>query len=257
MLLQQLETERKGAVIATVFSLKRNAFQTGTVLFFRENMKPLFNNEIAIQITDDAQKVIENKTTIIKHLGDDNENEILIEYINPVVALIVAGAGNDAQPLTNMADLLGWEVIICDGRATHATKKRFSEAKEIRVVKPEQFLENIQIDDQTYFVLMTHDYKYDLTVLKALLRTNCKYIGILGPKTKLNRMLDDLNSDGIILNDGQLDRIYGPIGLDIGAETSEEIALSIIAEIKAVMTGKPGTSLKYKTEKIHNSNVII
>ncbi len=256
-LLQQLETERTGAVIQTIFSLKRNSIQIGTVLFYRKNTQHLYNNEIAILYIEEAKKVEANKATIIKRLKDSNENEILIEYIEPVVALIVAGAGNDVQPLTKMADILGWEVTICDGRATHSTKKRFPEAKETQVVKPEQFLENIAIDDQTYFVLMTHDYKYDLTVLKLLLKTNCKYIGILGPKTKLNRMLDDLASEGIILSEEQLDCIYGPIGLDIGAETSEEIALSIIAEIKAVMTGKRGTSLKYKTEKIHNSNVIL
>ncbi|MEZ0131730.1 XdhC family protein, partial [Flavobacterium sp. LBUM151] len=76
-------------------------------------------------------------------------------------------------------------------------------------------------------------------------------------KTKLNRMLDDLFSEGIKVTDEQLSRIYGPIGLDIGAETSEEIALSIVAEIKAMMSGKTGTSLKYKTGKIHNTALYV
>lgn len=92
-----------------------------------------------------------------------------------------------------------------------------------------------------------------MAVLKLLIKNNCNYIGILGPKTKLNRMLDDLNNEGIQLTEEKLNTIYGPIGLDLGAETSEEIALSIVAEIKAVMSGKQGTSLKYKTEKIHTA----
>ena len=92
-----------------------------------------------------------------------------------------------------------------------------------------------------------------MAVLKLLVQTNCNYIGILGPKTKLNRMLDDLNNEGIELTEEKLTTIYGPIGLDLGAETAEEIALSIVAEIKAVMSGKQGVSLKYKTEKIHSS----
>ncbi|MBF4465210.1 XdhC family protein [Flavobacterium sp. LC2016-12] len=256
-LLQQLEKERKPAIIETIFSLKRNAPQIGTVLFYRQDSDILHNNDIAINSIPDVKKALESKTTIIKKLQDDNENEALIECIEPVIALVIAGAGNDVQPLVNMASLLGWEVTIADGRATHATTKRFPEAKETFVVKSEDFLDTIEIDDQTYFVLMTHDYKYDLAVLKLLLKRDCKYIGILGPKSKLNRMLDDLSSEGIILTEELLDRIYGPIGLDIGAETSEEIALSIIAEIKAVMSGKTGTSLKYKTHKIHDSKVVI
>ena len=256
-LLQQLETERKTAIIETIFSLKRNAPQLGTVLFYRQDSAILHNNDIALNSISDVKKALESKTTIIKQIQDNDENEALIECIEPVVNLVVAGAGNDVQPLTNIAVLLGWELTVCDGRATHATTKRFPEARQIFVVKPEHFLDQIQIDEQTYFVLMTHDYKYDFAVLKLLLKRECTYIGILGPKSKLNRMIDDLNSEGMVLTEEQLNRIYGPIGLDIGAETSEEIALSIIAEIKAVMSGRTGTSLRYKKQKIHDSKAVI
>jgi xanthine dehydrogenase accessory factor len=250
-LLQQLELERKDAVIATVFSLKRQATQQGTILFYRENEAPIYRSDSMPDILEDVKQALNTKTTLIKKLHDEQQNELLADYINPPVSLIIVGAGNDVQPLVKMTSLLGWEITIGEGRATHATKKRFPQAKEILVVKPEQLLKNIIIDQQTYFVLITHNYKYDLAVLKLLVKTNCNYIGILGPKTKLNRMLDDLNNEGIELTDEKLNTIYGPIGLDLGAETSEEIALSILAEIKAVMSGKQGISLKYKTEKIH------
>jgi xanthine dehydrogenase accessory factor len=252
-LLQQLELERKDAVVATIFSLKRQATQPGTILFYRQNEAPIYGNNCIPDILEDVKEALDTKTTLIKKLHDDQENEVLADYIHPPVSLIIVGAGNDVQPLVKMASLLGWEITIGEGRATHATKKRFPEAKQIFVVKPEQLLENIIIDEQTYFVLITHNYKYDLAVLKLLIKTNCNYIGILGPKTKLNRMLDDLNNEAIQLSEKKLDSIYGPIGLDLGAETSEEIALSIVAEIKAVMSGKKGSSLKYKTEKIHSS----
>ena len=252
-LLQQLELERKDAVVATVFSLKRQAIQQGTILFYRENQEPIYSSSSALTILEDVKEALNAKTTLIKKLHDDQENEVLADYINPPVSLVIVGAGNDVQPLVKMTSLLGWEITIGEGRATHATKKRFPEAKQIFVVKPEQLLENIIIDEQTYFVLITHNYKYDLAVLKLLIKNNCNYIGILGPKTKLNRMLDDLNNEGIQLTEEKLNIIYGPIGLDLGAETSEEIALSIVAEIKAVMSGKQGTSLKYKTEKIHTA----
>lgn len=256
-LLQQLDKERKAAIIETIFSLKRNAAQIGTALFYSGDSAILHNNDIGLSSIPDVKKALESKTTIIKKIQDEDENEALIECLEPVPALVIAGAGNDVQPLVNIASLLGWETIVGDGRATHATAKRFPNAKETFLAKPEQFLDNIEIDDQTYFVLMTHDYKYDLTVLKLLLQRECKYIGVLGPKTKLNRMLSDLNSEGIILTEEQLDTVYGPVGLDIGAETSEEIALSVIAEIKTVMSGKTGTSLKYKTQKIHDSKLVI
>ena len=252
-LLQQLELERKDAVVATVFSLKRQAIQQGTILFYRENQEPIYSSNSTLTTLEYAKEALNTKTTLIKKLHDDQENEVLADYINPPVSLVIVGAGNDVQPLVKMTSLLGWEITIGEGRATHATKKRFPEAKQIFVVKPEQLLENIIIDEQTYFVLITHNYKYDLAVLKLLIKNNCNYIGILGPKTKLNCMLDDLNNEGIQLTEEKLNTIYGPIGLDLGAETSEEIALSIVAEIKAVMRGKQGISLKYKTEKIHTA----
>ena len=255
-LLQQLETDRNGAVMVTVFSLKRQAEQLGTVLCYKEDSNIRHNNSIALEFLSAVKEVLQNKTTVFKKNADANENEFLIEYINPTISLIIAGAGNDVQPLAKMADILGWEITIADGRATHATKTRFPEAKQVWIAKPEQLLENINIDNQTYFILMTHNYKYDLALLKLLLETNDNYIGILGPKSKLNRMLDDLNLEGINVSEEQLKRIYGPIGLDIGAETAEEIALSIIAEIKAVMTRKNGGSLKHKTGKIHSGSSI-
>ncbi|WP_264537963.1 XdhC family protein [Flavobacterium sp. N1736] len=252
-LLQQLQAERKPAIIATLFSLKKQAKQSGTVLFYRENTEPVYHDSIALQLITDAKQVLSKKLTIVKEIEENTETEALIEYISPPVSLVIVGAGNDVQPLVKMVEIIGWEITIAEGRATHATKKRFPEAKNIQVGKPETVLENINIDSQTYFVLITHNYKYDLAMLKLLLQTNCNYIGILGPKTKLNRMFDDLYNEGIKITEEQLNRIYGPIGLDIGAETSEEIALSIMAEIKAVISGKTGTSLKYKTGKIHTT----
>ncbi|KRB59787.1 XdhC family protein [Flavobacterium sp. Root186] len=250
--LQQLELERKEAVIVTVFSLKRNAAQLGTVLFYRQENQILSHNDEVLDLVSDVNEVLKTKTSIVKKLQTENQNEALIEYINPPISLVIAGAGNDVQPLVKIASILGWKITVGDGRATHAVEKRFPKANKVNAVKPEEFLENIIIDNQTYFLLMTHNYKYDLAVLKLLLKTNCQYIGILGPKTKLNRMLDDLQNEGFNVSEQQLERIYSPVGLDIGAETSEEIALSIVSEIKAFSAGKTGTSLKYKEGKIHD-----
>ena len=248
-ILKKVEENRNDSVIVTLFSLERNAKQIGTVNVYQESKS--FAEDISA-LKAEVINVLKNKTTQIQNILIENgEQTALIQYIAPPVSLIIAGAGNDVQPLVTMAGILGWEVTVGEGRITHATQKRFPEAKNVLFVKPEELIQNIKIDQRTYFVLMTHNYKYDLDVLRLVLKTNCPYIGILGPKTKLQRMFDDLNAAGIMLTEDDLKRIYGPIGLDIGAETSEEIALSVISEIKAVMEGRKGTSLRYKTEKIH------
>ncbi|MCR4031931.1 MULTISPECIES: XdhC family protein [Flavobacterium] len=251
-LLKQLELERKEAVIVTVFSLKRNASQIGTTLFYRKDSPVLNHNKDILNLISDVKEVLETKTSIVKKLHSESDNEALIEYIKPPISLIIAGAGNDVQPLVKMANVLGWKITIQEGRATHATKKRFPKADQISTVKAEDFLESIVVDDQTYFLLMTHNYKYDLGILKLLLERDFHYVGILGPKSKFNRMLDDLLIEGITVNEEQLEKIHSPVGLDIGAETSEEIALSIISEIKAFASERTGTSLKFKAGKIHN-----
>lgn len=250
-LLEQLEFERKEAVIVTIFSLKRSASQIGTTLFFRKDSPLLNHNDEDLNLLSDVKEVLKTKTSTVKKLQKENGNEALIEYIEPSISLVIAGAGNDIQPLVKIAAVLGWKISIGDGRSTHAVAKRFPKASKVSIVKPEQFLDNVIIDDQTYFVLMTHNYKYDLTVLKSLIKTDFHYIGILGPKSKFSRMLNDLFLEGIDVNEEQLKRIFSPIGLDVGAETAEEIALSIISEIKAVASGRIGTSLKFKPGKIH------
>jgi xanthine/CO dehydrogenase XdhC/CoxF family maturation factor len=164
----------------------------------------------------------------------------------------VVGAGNDAIPLMQIADTIGWEVRVVDGRGTHAKPERFVSACQVLVSRPEKVLEQIPIDDQTVFVLMTHNYNYDLAMLKSLLQRKVRYIGVLGPKKKLDRMLTEMRDEGMQLSGEQLNTIYGPVGLEIGAETAEEIAISIIAEIKAVLAGKPGGLLRNKQDVIHS-----
>lgn len=253
-LLQKLEESRIEAVILTLFSLERNSKQIGTVfLYTAENDTD--NNHFGL--LEELKKAAFNKSSKITTVQIENiKQKALLHYIAPSVSLVIAGAGNDVQSLVNMADLLGWESTVGEGRITHATQKRFPEAKKVMVAKPEEFVKNVTIDERTFFVLMSHNYKYDLEVLELVLKTSCSYIGVLGPKTKLNRMFNDLKEKGFILTDEQIKRIYGPVGLDIGAETSEEIALSVVSEIKAVMEAKNGKSLRYKEDKIHSGATI-
>jgi xanthine dehydrogenase accessory factor len=155
-------------------------------------------------------------------------------------------------PLTKIASVLGWNITVIDGRPNYAAVERFPLVNKIVVAKPEGVLDNLEINEWTAFVLMTHNYNYEIAFLKELLPLHVPYIGILGPRKKLERMLDELEENGTIITERNLETIHGPVGLDIGSETSEEIALAIIAEIKAVFSERNGRPLKFKSTVIHS-----
>jgi len=247
-ILTTLQAKREDAVLAILFNLNGKQQLGTSMLFKKDTILSKTPKEIEADIINDAREVFTNKTTTFKvYPYGDQEIDVFLELIHPPVSLIVAGAGNDAQPLAEMAYLLGWEVIIIDGRPTHATAQRFANVTKIVVSKPDNVLSQVDIDEQTAFVLMTHNYNYDLELLKYLLDTNAPYIGTLGPKKKLIRMLEELH----LATPENKTRVYGPIGLDIGAETAEEIAISILAEIKSVFTGASAIFLKEKKNPIH------
>jgi xanthine/CO dehydrogenase XdhC/CoxF family maturation factor len=254
---QSFLSSRQSVVIVTLFSLEnRTALQPGTCLFIPEK------GEVAGACTDadlqetllaDAQQVLSSGTSITRsYTSVTRPLTGFIELLRPAVSLVIAGAGNDAIPLTQMAILLGWQVTVVDGRANYATAARFPAAKQVIVAKPEQAMAQLILDDQTVIVLMTHNYNYDIAMLRQLLPLQLPYIGSLGPKKKLERMLEELREEGMEIVDSMLRSVYGPTGLDVGAETSEEIALSILSEIKAVLTGKQGMPLREKQSPIHD-----
>lgn len=253
-LLIQLLEERTEAVIATLFDLQnKSADHPGTCLLLRQNKviskESSVQNHIYPLLIESAKQTLINRKSVFASLENINA---FLEFIPPPTHLIIAGAGNDAIPLTVIAKSVGWKITIIDGRLSHATSSRFPLADEIYVLKPEEIVNKIQLDQYTVCVLMTHNYQYDLACLKLLLHHPVLYIGSLGPKRKLERMLEEIDENPL-----SLDRVYGPIGLDIGAETAEEIAISIMAEIKAVINGRNGAFLRNKKSGIHDKvNVI-
>lgn len=239
--------QRKNALLGTVFNLDKSANQPGTCFFINENETIFCDDNVKNQFQQDAETVLQNETTLIKSNG---VNEVLFQFVPPSLQLVIVGAGNDAIRLMKVADSLGWQVVVVDGRRTHATQQRFEKAKVI-VTKPENLLEHLSPDEQTVFILMTHNYNYDFAILKQLISISPIYIGLLGPKEKRNRMLNELNENSIEIPGSFLKNVYGPAGLDIGAETAEEIAVSIVAEIKAVVSNKKGNMLRDKKMQIH------
>jgi len=256
-LLKKVGNQRQQYVLVTLFSLEnKRSTQPGTTLLLKENgnltgkiIYPQLENEII----KDARKALKEKKSIFrKYIGHNNSVTVFFEFLNPPVSLVIVGAGNDAIPAMQIADSIGWDVRIVDGRNTYAKPERFVSACQVVVSKPQKMLDEIPVDEYTAFVLMTHNYNYDFAMVKVLLQKNIPYIGMLGPKKKLDKIFNQLENEGITISNDQKKKFYGPAGLEIGAETPEEIALSIVAEIKAVFSQKTGSSLRNKKEVIHS-----
>lgn len=253
--LKRINEKRQNAVLVTLFSLRdKKAAQYGTCLLLKEDGN-LFEHTPVLKdvLIADANEVLATQASSFKnYISDDHDLTAFIEVIKPPVSVIIIGAGNDVMPVVDMADILGWETTVIDGRANYAKKERFASACQVLVAKPEKALEQITIDEHTVFLLMTHNYNYDKAVLAQLLQKNVSYIGMLGPKKKRERVLNELKDEGFSFTEQQLSVLHSPVGLDIGAETSEEIALSILSEVKAFFANKDVRSLRKINEVIHS-----
>ena len=177
--------------------------------------------------------------------------EIFIERIDPGIELVIFGAGYDVVPVTKLARDLGWQVTVTDDCIAHLSPKRFPVATCVLYADRQAVLEKLTITNRTAAVLMSHNFNYDRAVLQELLTTDVPYIGMLGPRKRFDKMQDEFAKDGLHFSEESLSRVHAPIGLDLGAETPDEIALSIMAEIKAFFTNGAGGFLKDKPGPIH------
>ena len=173
-----------------------------------------------------------------------------VERLEAPQTLLIFGAGADAAPLAQMGELLGWQVRAVDPRAPHSGRPVHLPTE---FVAP-QSLGELTIPDRAACVLMTHNFLHDLEILKRVLPSRASYVGVLGPRRRTNELLDKLSgetlSPGIAATSAQLAKLHAPVGLDLGAETPAEIALSIVAEIQKQKRGKSGHSLR-ELDAIH------
>ncbi len=178
--------------------------------------------------------------------------EALIEFIAPPVPLFIIGGGNDALPLARLAHELGWDVTVVDHRPAFASRERFATARQVIVTRPEEFSERVAPLDRAVVVLMTHNFSFDLEYLKILLPLNLRYLGLLGPRQRSQLLFSKLKGSGVQDVEGHMPRVHTPVGLDIGAESPEEIALSILSEIRAVLSKRSAGFLKDHKGPIHS-----
>jgi len=183
------------------------------------------------------------------HVFELEGQTVFADVSVPPPRLLVYGAVDTAEALCAAAKLLGWRTIVADARPRFATRDRLPSADEILVLWPDEALAHVAPDAATSVVVLTHDDKFDLPLVRGALETEAIYLGWLGSRRNQERRRGLLLEDGVAEED--LDRVSGPAGLDVGAASPEETAVSILAEILAVRAGRAGGRLKESSERIH------
>ena len=182
----------------------------------------------------------------------DDLKKTFKQPIGPCFRMLIIGGEHDAVTLCQISAAMGWEVHVVTHPTDDKTSEHFSQAESFHQLLPEK-LHELTMDSQTAVVLMTHSFARDLNYLTGLRSMEPAYLGILGPKKRREKLMDALIEQDPEVKTEFLDRIYGPAGLDIGAETPQEIAISILSEILAVTRGQEVISLRDKKGNIHSS----
>ncbi len=242
-ILQWAESHEDGLVVIVHYS--KISPNQGTINAFSPTYG--FKNHDGVLSSLSFDKDIKQNT----YLSDEtNQTNYFFNFLKPKNHLIIVGAGNDAIIMSNLAQNLGWKVTVVDGRHTHATKERFGDSCQIYLGNAEEVVASIKFAKYTAVALMSHNFQYDLIAMSKLIVLNdLPYIGLLGPKKKWEKMKEHLAKMDVNLPNEQ--QVFAPMGFDIGAETPSEIALSTLAEMTSVLNQKSGSSLKFKTSRIH------
>jgi len=177
------------------------------------------------------------------------EGDLFVQQFGPPPRLVVVGAVDTAEALCATAKLIGWRTVVVDARGKFATPERLPSADEIVLEWPQEAFAQLGLDRDDAVVVLTHDEKFDQPALKGALESDAFYVGALGSRRTQTKRLEKLREAGVA--EGSFDRILGPCGLDIGAESPAETALSVLAEIMAVRAGRGGGSLKDSKGAIH------
>jgi len=210
---------------------------------------------ISEKVLTDALNALKNSETqtLTYQTTAGDAVRVCLEVLLPATHLVLFGSNNDIYPMARIGKELGWDLTVM-ANPLKVEKSLFALAA--RVLNPKEEIQPA-IDDFTAVVLMAHDYKTDMQNLRNLLDLTARYIGLLGPRKRAQKMFDTFEAEGTILSDDMMARIFAPAGLDIGALTPEEIALSIAAEIRACFAGRQGASLRLREGTIHEEGQTI
>ena len=229
----------------------RRAFVSSESSRFNDACEPtlrqMIESDASVLLNSEAARVPVTKTFVCQETTFD----CLVEKFDAKKRLFVFGAGQDAAPVVSLAANLGWLVTVIDHRRHFLVDERFVDAEGIVGLGIDDSLGDLPIDANSFALVMSHNLPSDQANLKKLLNAQCCYIGVLGPRRRTIKMLDDLRFQGMLISEARLAALRYPVGLDLGAETPEEIALSIMSEIEAVRKGHTGLPLRDQDGPIH------
>lgn len=233
--LEKMQSEKREDVVATVVrGAAHSRFRTGSHFFGSGNLPREF--------APAARAVLAARRSRLLHAAGA---DIFVEYIGPPPRLVVFGAGHDVIPVVAAAATLGWDITVADVRSGYAKPDRFPGAQNVVVLPPDANLRDVRIDSDTAVVLMTHNFPLDTKLLPQLLPLQPRYLGLLGPKKRAERLFEDIDTDPLRYD------VHAPIGLDIGGDSPDAIALSIVAEVQAALSGRSGGELRWSRGPIH------
>ncbi len=243
-------------VIATVYAAEgKLKNQVGKSLWLSEAQQAKSNicdEALLGQLKVDAYQALSQRRSQVRQYKTQSATaEALIEVLLPPIHLVIFGAGYDAVPLVAFAKALGWLVTVVARRPSHFWHEQFAAADRRLIATAKEVAEKLCTSERTAAVVMTHNFEHDMQILAQLLPLRLPYLGVLGPKARTEKLLSELKQQ-LALSDDLLKTLYAPVGLDIGAECPEEIALSIVAEIKAVMRQRQGSFLRERKVPIHD-----
>lgn len=252
MLFEGLLATQEPIALATVFSSPKYTGEKLLLSVSGETRTTFSNTRLNQMVVRDLAELFKTNKSEAKEYDIENEKtDVFIELIQPSISLIIFGGGFDARPVSQMAKALGWQIMVTDECVAHIAPVFFPDADKLSLCQRDFIDRDFNITPYTACVLMSHNYEYDRDVLKKLLQSPSPYIGILGPRKRFDKMLTEFNEQSVTLSHEDFYRIHSPIGLDIGAETPDEIAVSIIAEIQGKFTNRSGGFLKYRNAPIH------
>jgi xanthine dehydrogenase accessory factor len=205
-------------------------------------------------VDDDARGMLAQGLTAVRHYGEHGERRldelsVFVQSFAPPPRMLVFGAIDFAAAVARAGKFLGYHVIVCDARPVFATSARFPDADEVVVEWPHRYLARTPVDSRTVICVLTHDPKFDVPLLEVALRTSAGYIGAMGSRRTHEDRLARLREAG--LDEAELARLRSPIGLDLGARTPEETAVSVAAELIQLRWGGSGRPLTDTAGRIH------
>jgi xanthine/CO dehydrogenase XdhC/CoxF family maturation factor len=258
--LREVKASGTGAALATVIGTQS---ERHTALGERVAIRSAGQVQIEMHerwlstaVAEDLKAVLNARRSATRtYEGADGAVEVLLEYIAPPRRLVIFGAGHDAMPLVSMARLQGWHITVIDARSHFARAQRFPDADQVFSAPLQPMPELYAMVADAAVVVMTHSLSQDRHWLGQVLQSTPRYIGQLGPRSRTERLLDELPEQA--RQASACANLHYPVGLDLGGDAPDSVALSILAEANAVFNGRDGGMLKHRQASIHAVDVTL